>query len=74
MLSGIAYVWGAYLDYGPLVRKEDAKARETVLSESLLMLADCVDNPKYDQGSDKATRNPSCRERVLEAFHKNKNQ
>ena len=65
-LAGFAvFVWASFLDYGPLVKKEDSQAMERALSESLLKLAECVDNPKYNQGSDQAIRDPSCQERVL---------
>ena len=66
--AGAVLVWATLLDYGPLVKKEDAQAAERTLSDSLLKLAECVDNAKYEQGSDQAIRDPSCQERVLKAL------
>ena len=67
------YVAAGFLDYGPLIKKDEVYEIETeieseilkvnrVLSNSLLKLAECVDNPEYEPDSDQAKRNPSCQQ------------
>ena len=74
-VAGLAgWIWAAALDYGPLVTKKDSQATERALSESLLKLAECVDTPKYEQGSDQAIRDPSCQERVLRELREQKSK
>ena len=66
--TGIVYLGTVFLDYGPLVKKEDAEAAKTKMEDSLLELADCVDSPKYEGDSGRAVRDPRCRQRVLDAL------
>ena len=41
-------------------------------STASVTLAECVDNPRYEGGPDQAVRDPSCKERVLEALREGK--
>ena len=68
LTTGLIYLAVAFLDYGPLVQKEDARAESRRLEESLLELADCVDTPTYDAARQRVFRDPRCRQVVLDAM------
>ena len=70
-VAGFAAFLGAtVLDYGPLETKKNSRVMKKTLTDSLLKLAECVDDPKYEIGSDQAIRDPSCQERVLKELRK----
>ena len=57
-----------FVEYGPLAKKSEVNALEKMLRSGLVELAKCVDSPRYDGGSDRAERDPSCETRVFRAL------
>ena len=71
LLAGGLYL---FVEYGPLQKKNEAEAIETILRSSIIELAKCVDNPQYVGESDRADRDPTCETRVYRFLEKGNNQ
>ena len=62
-----AVLWGIFVTYGTLAKKNEVEALERVLKLGLLELARCVDNPQYVLASDPEQPVPNCETRVFRA-------
>ena len=70
----LAVLWGVFVVYGTLAKKNEVEALERVLKSGLLELARCVDNPQYVLASDPEQPVPNCETRVFRALDENGGQ
>ena len=69
-----AALWGVFVAYGTLAKKNEVEALERVLKSGLLELARCVDNPQYVLASDPEQPVPDCETRVFRALDTERGQ
>lgn len=69
-----AVLWGVFVAYGTLAKKNEVEALERVLKSGLLELAKCVDNPQYVLASDPEQPVPNCETRVFRALNEDGGQ
>ena len=70
----LAALWGVFVVYGTLAKKNEVEALDRVLKSGLLELARCVDNPQYVLASDPEQPVPNCETRVFRALDENRGQ
>ena len=69
-----AALWGVFVAYETLAKKNEVEELERVLKSGLLELARCVDNPQYVLASDPEQPVPNCETMVFRALNEDGGQ